>query len=88
MGGPIADFGAASTVCFRFWVGSRQRGRAQVFRQARMEREENELLGRRAPDKAGTGADPGGATGKAKASGRKGGLGGGGGGAGAAAAEQ
>ena len=40
MGGTTTEGGAAMTSKFREWAASRQKDRGQVFKQARLEREE------------------------------------------------
>eukprot|EP00959_Pyramimonas_sp_CCMP1952_P445269 9322890-Pyramimonas_sp.AAC.1 len=55
MGGAVTASGAASVVSFREWVAGRQKDRATVLKQARLEREERSFLtpadpsGKRAP---------------------------------------
>lgn len=50
MGGPITEGGAAAASRFREWVGSKQRERASVLKQARLEREEREAISCRGRD--------------------------------------
>ena len=45
MGGAVTASGAASVVSFREWVAGRQKDRATVLKQARLEREERALIG-------------------------------------------
>ena len=47
MGGPTENSGAAATRKFRTWLGARQKDRANVLKQARLEKEEKEELRKR-----------------------------------------
>ena len=61
MAGPVTDSGGATVSTFREWISGRQKDRANVLRQARMEREEVAANKKRA---GGKGGDPPGKKGK------------------------
>ena len=57
MGGPTSETGAASTRKFRTWLGNRQKDRANVLKQTRLEKEEREALSKK--QGGGSGSRPG-----------------------------
>jgi uncharacterized membrane protein YgcG len=82
MAAPTTDYGSIAVSNFRSWIGDRQRDRANVMKQARMEREELDTT-RRRRDGGGGGYGPRGGEG-----GGGSGSGGGGGAAGPAAVQK
>ena len=75
MGGPISDKGSAVTSKFREWVASKQKDRATILKQSRLEKEEKAAVDKRVVRDGGGGGGGGGQP-KAKAKGKGGGSGG------------